>query len=60
MKEWDIPFTELRVDKLAVKLGIGRFFTVYKGNWHGDVAVKALNDHNLNDPGALESFKHEV
>lgn len=57
MKEWDIPFTELRVTD---PLGTGRFFTVYRGSWHGDVAVKLLNDHNLEDPAALESFKHEV
>lgn len=58
MKEWDIPFDELRVGEA---LGPGRFGTVYRGSWHGAVAVKLLNVQYLqDDEGALDSFKHEV
>lgn len=57
MKEWDIPFDELAVGETV---GTGRFGTVYRGSWHGDVAVKLLNMHNLDDEAALESFKLEV
>lgn len=57
MKEWDIPFDEL---DMGEPVGTGRFGTVYRGSWHGDVAVKLLNMHNLDNEAALESFKLEV
>ena len=44
---------DLRIDKL---LGKGRFATVYKGYWHGDVAVKTYHLHseiNRNQPNLL-------
>lgn len=56
MKEWDIPYDEL---KLFEVIGTGRFGTVYRGSWHGAVAVKVL--HVLSDDCVpLDTFKHEV
>ncbi|XP_049776476.1 kinase suppressor of Ras 2 [Schistocerca cancellata] len=57
MREWDIPFDEL---KMGEPIGTGRFGTVYRGNWHGDVAIKVLNTHHLDDEKTLEAFKLEV
>ncbi|XP_052753234.1 kinase suppressor of Ras 2 [Galleria mellonella] len=58
MKEWDIPYDEL---KLFETIGTGRFGTVYRGSWHGAVAVKLLHVHSLSDHGVpLDTFKHEV
>ncbi|KAL4720211.1 hypothetical protein ACJJTC_019307 [Scirpophaga incertulas] len=61
MKEWDIPYDEL---KLFEVIGKGRFGTVYRGSWHGAVAVKLLHVHSLglHLPGdvTLDTFKHEV
>lgn len=37
MREWDIPFDDL---KLLEAIGPGRFGTVFRGYWHGDVAIK--------------------
>lgn len=41
-------------------IGTGRFGTVYRGQWHGDVAVKVLNMNYLEDEKTLEQFKNEV
>ncbi|XP_043464776.1 kinase suppressor of Ras 2 [Leptopilina heterotoma] len=58
MREWDIPYDEL---KIGEPIGTGRFGTVYRGNWHGDVAIKVLNmDYYLDDDKTLEAFKLEV
>ncbi|XP_041978812.1 kinase suppressor of Ras 1 [Aricia agestis] len=58
MKEWDIPYDEL---KLVEVIGAGRFGTVYRGSWHGAVAVKLLHVTALSDSAApLDTFKHEV
>lgn len=54
MREWDIPYHEVKMNE---KIGTGRFGTVYRGYWHGDVAVKVLNVH---DEKTLEHFKQEV
>ncbi|KAH3883289.1 hypothetical protein DPMN_007244 [Dreissena polymorpha] len=58
LKEWDIPFEELiREDYI----GTGRFGKVYKGQWHGDVAIKMLNmDPNTDNAAQLSAFKVEV
>lgn len=58
MREWDIPYDELNIGE---SIGTGRFGTVYRGNWHGDVAIKVLNmDYYLDDDKTLEAFKLEV
>ncbi|XP_066159270.1 kinase suppressor of Ras 2 [Euwallacea fornicatus] len=54
LKEWDIPYDELKFFK---EVGTGRFGTVYRGFWHGDVAIKHLN---VKDDKTLEQFKMEV
>ncbi|XP_066997857.1 kinase suppressor of Ras 2 [Anabrus simplex] len=57
MREWDIPFDELNIGE---SIGTGQFGTVYRGNWHGDVAIKVLNMDYLDDEKTLEAFKSEV
>uniref|UniRef100_A0A0C9R1F0 KSR2_0 protein n=1 Tax=Fopius arisanus TaxID=64838 RepID=A0A0C9R1F0_9HYME len=58
MREWEIPYDEL---KIGDPIGTGRFGTVYRGNWHGDVAIKVLNmDYYSDDDKTLEAFKLEV
>ncbi|XP_078045030.1 kinase suppressor of ras isoform X2 [Augochlora pura] len=58
MREWDIPYDEL---KIGEPIGTGRFGTVYRGYWHGNVAIKVLNmDYYLDDDKILEAFKLEV
>lgn len=57
MREWDIPFEEL---KIGESIGTGRFGTVYRGYWHGDVAIKVFKMDNLNDEKALDQFRIEV
>ncbi|RWS08806.1 Kinase suppressor of Ras 2-like protein [Dinothrombium tinctorium] len=58
LREWDIPYDELKIEEV---IGTGRFGTVYKGNWHGSVAIKRLNMKNaLDDQKAFEAFKQEV
>ncbi|XP_057320435.1 kinase suppressor of Ras 2 [Microplitis mediator] len=58
MREWEIPYDEL---KIGDPIGTGRFGTVFRGNWHGDVAIKVLNmDHYSDNEKTLEAFKLEV
>ncbi|XP_017882499.1 kinase suppressor of Ras 2 isoform X2 [Ceratina calcarata] len=57
IREWDIPYDEL---KIGEPIGTGRFGTVYRGYWHGNVAIKVLNmDYYLDDDKTLEAFKLE-
>ncbi|GFN99523.1 kinase suppressor of ras, partial [Plakobranchus ocellatus] len=57
MKEWDIPFEDLHVKEA---IGKGRIGTVYKGVWHGDVAIKVLDTGSSADNDAqLAAFKLE-
>ncbi|XP_055680895.1 kinase suppressor of Ras 2 [Lutzomyia longipalpis] len=57
LKEWDIPYDDLH---LLEKIGKGRFGTVHRALWHGDVAVKLLKEDYLDDDRTLEAFKLEV
>ncbi|XP_017023567.1 kinase suppressor of Ras 1 [Drosophila kikkawai] len=57
LKEWDIPYGDLR---LLERIGQGRFGTVHRALWHGDVAVKLLNEDYLHDEHMLETFRSEV
>ena len=56
LKEWDIPYDDLN---LLEKIGMGRFGTVHRALWHGDVAVKILKEDYL-DEHTIEAFKVEV
>jgi len=55
-EDWEIPNDELVVGS---RIGSGSFGTVYKGQWHGPVAIKRLNVREPN-PAQLEAFKNEV
>ncbi|BFZ18307.1 hypothetical protein BsWGS_21345 [Bradybaena similaris] len=58
MKEWDIPFEDLF---FIDAIGKGRIGTVYKGLWHGDVAIKVLDAGNsTNNESVLAAFKLEI
>ncbi|GFR31753.1 kinase suppressor of Ras 2 [Trichonephila clavata] len=57
LREWDIPFDELDIYE---EVGTGRFGTVYRGNWHGSVAIKMLDMDHVDDKKTLETFKQEV
>ncbi|KAL3234692.1 hypothetical protein MRX96_003341 [Rhipicephalus microplus] len=57
LREWDIPFDDVQIKE---KIGEGRFGSVYKGSWHGSVAVKMLNMDHIDDRKTLETFKQEV
>lgn len=57
LKEWDIPYGDLHLQE---RIGQGRFGTVHRALWHGDVAVKLLNEDYLKDEQMLESFRNEV
>jgi len=57
-REWDIPYEEIAI---GAKIGSGRFSTVHKGSWRGDVAVKLLHEgENVEDEATLEAFRKEV
>ncbi|GAA52036.1 serine/threonine-protein kinase-transforming protein Rmil [Clonorchis sinensis] len=55
-EEWEIPTAEITK---GPRIGSGSFGTVFKGYWHGNVAIKELNVTNPN-PQQLEAFKNEV
>uniref|UniRef100_UPI00358E6335 serine/threonine-protein kinase B-raf-like n=1 Tax=Myxine glutinosa TaxID=7769 RepID=UPI00358E6335 len=54
--DWEIPEGQIT---LGQRIGSGSFGTVYKGKWHGDVAVKMLNVTDPT-PQQLQAFKNEV
>uniref|UniRef100_A0A8B9NMU7 non-specific serine/threonine protein kinase n=1 Tax=Accipiter nisus TaxID=211598 RepID=A0A8B9NMU7_9AVES len=54
--DWEIPDGQITVGQ---RIGSGSFGTVYKGKWHGDVAVKMLNV-TAPTPQQLQAFKNEV
>lgn len=55
-EEWDIPYSELQIGD---KIGSGRVGTVFRGRWHGEVAIRVI-DINHNDEDKLRAFKQEV
>ncbi|ESO97857.1 hypothetical protein LOTGIDRAFT_104167 [Lottia gigantea] len=57
MKEWDIPYEQL---VLTEQIGTGRFGTVFKGHWHGPVAIKVLAMDDSDNQAQLAAFKLEV
>ncbi|XP_053574977.1 serine/threonine-protein kinase B-raf [Bombina bombina] len=54
--DWEIADGQITVGQ---RIGSGSFGTVYKGKWHGDVAVKMLNV-TAPTPQQLQAFKNEV
>lgn len=54
--DWEISNDELLKGQ---RIGAGSFGTVYKGDWHGPVAIKTLNVKNPT-PSQLQAFKNEV
>ncbi|CAL8076479.1 unnamed protein product [Calicophoron daubneyi] len=55
-EEWEIPSSEITK---GPRIGSGSFGTVFKGYWHGNVAIKELNVADPN-PQQLKAFKNEV
>uniref|UniRef100_A0A2K5HYY7 non-specific serine/threonine protein kinase n=1 Tax=Colobus angolensis palliatus TaxID=336983 RepID=A0A2K5HYY7_COLAP len=53
--DWEIPDGQITVGQ---RIGSRSFGTVYKGKWHGDVAVKMLNV-TAPTPQQLQAFKNE-
>ncbi|XP_039626824.1 RAF proto-oncogene serine/threonine-protein kinase isoform X1 [Polypterus senegalus] len=53
---WEIEAAEV---VLHSRIGSGSFGTVYKGKWHGDVAVKILKVTDPT-PEQLQAFRNEV
>lgn len=56
IEDWEIPADEILIGN---RIGSGSFGTVYKGHWHGAVAVKTLNVKDPT-PAQLQAFKNEV
>lgn len=55
-EDWEIKMNEILT---GPKIGSGSFGTVYRGHWHGLVALKKLNVKNPS-PKQLQAFKNEV
>ncbi|XP_051521229.1 kinase suppressor of Ras 1-like isoform X3 [Myxocyprinus asiaticus] len=56
LQEWDVPFEQLELGEL---IGKGRWGKVYRGRWHGEVAVRML-EIDGNNQEHLKLFKKEV
>lgn len=56
IEDWEIPADEILI---CARIGSGSFGTVYKGHWHGPVAIKTLNVKDPT-PAQLQAFKNEV
>lgn len=56
IEDWEIPADEIL---MCARIGSGSFGTVYKGHWHGPVAIKTLNVKDPT-PAQLQAFKNEV
>ncbi|ESO95696.1 hypothetical protein LOTGIDRAFT_116428 [Lottia gigantea] len=54
--DWEISNDEI---ELGDRIGSGSFGTVFKGHWHGPVAIKKLNVIDPT-PAQLQAFKNEV
>ena len=57
IEDWEIPAKDIKVNKKNI--GMGSFGTVYRGYWHGPVAVKTLNVINPSQE-QIQAFKNEV
>lgn len=56
IEDWEIPAEEIFK---GLRIGAGSFGTVYRGHWHGSVAIKMLNVTDPT-PAQLQAFKNEV
>uniref|UniRef100_A0A8C5PKN4 non-specific serine/threonine protein kinase n=1 Tax=Leptobrachium leishanense TaxID=445787 RepID=A0A8C5PKN4_9ANUR len=56
LQEWDIPFEQIELGEL---IGQGRWGKVYRGKWHGEVAIRLL-EIDGNNEDHLKLFKKEV
>nr|XP_057936153.1 kinase suppressor of Ras 1-like isoform X2 [Doryrhamphus excisus]XP_057936154.1 kinase suppressor of Ras 1-like isoform X2 [Doryrhamphus excisus]XP_057936155.1 kinase suppressor of Ras 1-like isoform X2 [Doryrhamphus excisus] len=56
LQEWDIPYEELQLGEI---IGKGRWGKVYRGRWHGEVAIR-LVEIDGNNQEHLKLFKKEV
>lgn len=56
IEDWEIMAEQILT---GPRIGSGSFGTVYRGHWHGPVALKKLNVTNPN-PAQLQAFKNEV
>ncbi|KAK8392649.1 hypothetical protein O3P69_014822 [Scylla paramamosain] len=56
VEDWEIPVDEILI---GPRIGSGSFGTVYRGHWHGPVAVKTLNVRDPT-PAQYSAFKNEV
>jgi hypothetical protein len=59
IEDWEIPEDEIVYGE---RIGSGSFGTVYKGSWHGPIALKKLNVFKDQKPtqAQLQAFKNEV
>ena len=48
IEDWEIPVEDIFI---GPRIGAGSFGTVYKGHWHGAVAIKTLN---VKDPSPAQ------
>ena len=55
-KDWEVSCDDLR---WGPRIGSGAFGTVYKGYWHGNVAIKVLNVAKPN-PSQILAFRNEI
>ena len=56
MENWEIPMDEIFI---GGRIGAGSFGTVYRGHWHGAVAIKTLNVRDPT-PAQITAFRNEV
>ena len=57
IEDWEISAPEILCNKKNI--GMGSFGTVYRGYWHGPVAVKTLNVRNPSTE-QIQAFRNEV
>ncbi|XP_017307429.1 serine/threonine-protein kinase A-Raf isoform X1 [Ictalurus punctatus] len=53
---WEVPSHQVTMQK---RIGAGSFGTVFKGKWHGDVAIKILKVSEPT-PEQLQAFRNEM